>query len=794
MLSSPARSPRGAWNGRAAGRVLTVLAALLLSLTAIAPAQAAPAAPLVNLSATSTPASGDVVLAWYPVAGATQYKAEISNSSSFSVTYYTTALTSALTATPIDPVPPGTWYWRVAAVDAQGASEWTVAPSFSRSATAGPTGLTPGATGAATLHYPTATVFSWNPIADAESYTVEWSTSDTFPGGTHSATTASTSFVPPTQLTRGQPWFWRVRGTMSAPKLPTEWSTAGSGITVDWPNAAPALVSPPDDPAGTTQVTDVQLSWTAVPGAASYRVDVATDAAFSSGSRLPNSPFTSFSTVYSPPRSFINGGYFWRVSAVDTNGNDGGPSVTRQFTRAWGQTSAPSMTTGALVAAPVLVSPAIGATVLEEDFELSWTPVPRATAYEVWVTTESNVATLFTDSTKIYKCRTAHTRLTAFDVMATYPASTAGGLLKFSTTAGCPRTDFGLTRLPLNQLLHWRVRAIDLGPSDTTTYAPPTSPIYTQWSDRDVVANARTFTLTPGNSAPPVAGYDPPLLTPSDGLGVAETPELTWAPAASATAGYWVQIGIDESFTNPVAQFHTYSTRLLPNGGLLDNSTGQQYFWRVGGCDMFSTLAIRNCSTPTGAGIRRFAKASTTPVRNVAVSAVADQLTFTWTEHQALRDPALPAESSRGYEVQVANDALFSSFAPGFSSLKVDQPFATTSAALFQDGSYFLRVRAVDAVAAGLPWSATLPFTKRAPESPLTSTPTATPMAPLLAWTPLPGSSKYDVQVLSQDGGQVQLQTGLSNPAAVPTVVFPPGAYSWRVRRVDASNNVLPWG
>ncbi|MDQ1616305.1 MAG: hypothetical protein QOJ60_2244, partial [Actinomycetota bacterium] len=96
----------------------SAVAALLLSLLSSAPAHAAPPAPVINLAATSTPATGDVVLAWFPVAGATQYKAELSNSSSFSVAYYTTALTSSLQATPTTPVPPGTWYWRVAAVDA----------------------------------------------------------------------------------------------------------------------------------------------------------------------------------------------------------------------------------------------------------------------------------------------------------------------------------------------------------------------------------------------------------------------------------------------------------------------------------------------------------------------------------------------------------------------------------------------------------------------------------------------------------------------------------------------------
>ncbi|MEP7055581.1 MAG: hypothetical protein ABI912_10075, partial [Actinomycetota bacterium] len=503
---------------RAPGRIrgaVVVVVSLLLSLLSLAPAQAAPVAPVINMAATSTPASGDVVLAWLPVPGASQYKVEVSNSATFSVAYYTTGLTSALQATPTSSVPPGTWYWRVAAVDASGAGAWTVAPSFDRSSIAGPTGLTPGANGATTIHYPTAPVFTWNPVPDAESYTVEWSTSDTFPGGTLSGTTAASSFVPPTQLTRGQPWFWRVRGIMNGTHLPTDWSYALAGITIDWPNSAPTLLLPADDPPGFTPISDIELSWTPVDGAATYLVDVATDPLFSSASRLVGSPFKVYSTIYSPPRSYINGAYYWRVTAVDPNGNSGPPSGYRQFVRAWGPTSARNMT-GVVVAAPTGLTPADvphpslpsappAPVLLTDDFELSWDAVPRATAYEVWLSWEP-WATLFTDNSKMMKCTTADTHLTSFDAVASYPASWATTLQKFSTAC------FGLLSSGFNPTpgtpFRWRVRAIDLSASDLTTYTPPgpNNPIYSQWSDGDVVADAPRIFVNPGHSLSPAPG------------------------------------------------------------------------------------------------------------------------------------------------------------------------------------------------------------------------------------------------------------------------------------------------
>ena len=96
------------------------------------------------------------------------------------------------------------------------------------------------------------------------------------------------------------------------------------------------ITSPPDDT--DFELQDVVLDWDPVPGAVSYDVQVATNADFSQGSLIDGAAGI-LGTRYSPPITYDNNQYFWRVRAIDTAGQPTPWTAARyNFNRTWPQT------------------------------------------------------------------------------------------------------------------------------------------------------------------------------------------------------------------------------------------------------------------------------------------------------------------------------------------------------------------------------------------------------------------------------------------------------------------------
>ncbi len=237
-------------------------------------------------------------LSWAPVAGARTYLVSLAtdpglgslvtvNGSSKPVE------TSATTMTPAAALAPGTYYWGVTPVDAEG-NRGTPSPARSfvwawPSSTAlrledlnpAPEAFDPR--------------FSWDAVPGAARYEVEINSSDDFATGSKvccSGTTIATS-LSPTQVFKDNVYYWRVRA-FDADGNAGVWNYGGS-FTKAFDKVAPAgpvpgtsidnlrmrdnLADPGTDlDAGTagyqTQVPVVR--WDAVPGASSYEVQVAT--------------------------------------------------------------------------------------------------------------------------------------------------------------------------------------------------------------------------------------------------------------------------------------------------------------------------------------------------------------------------------------------------------------------------------------------------------------------------------------------------------------------------------------
>ena len=154
----------------------------------------------------------------------------------------------------------------------------------------------------------------------------------------------------------------------------TAWSSAArytlQGLT------KPTLQGPTDDIDATVQ--DVVLDWNPVPGAATYDLQVSTDANFLT---LVENRTNIVGTSYSPPTTLNNDQYYWRVRPVDAGGNrlDWGQVTTWHFRRNW-----PDQ--------PVLQYPANNTTV-GDPFYYQWTPVSHAGRYVVQLSTSADFGT-----------------------------------------------------------------------------------------------------------------------------------------------------------------------------------------------------------------------------------------------------------------------------------------------------------------------------------------------------------------------------------------------------------------
>ncbi len=174
---------------------------------------------------------------------------------------------------------------------------------------------------------------------------------------------------------------------------------------------------------------------------------------------------------------------------------------------------------GGAPAAPVLSSPANGATGVSTMPTLQWSASTGATSYAVQVSTSSGFATI---------------------------AFSQSGIAGTSVTVS--------TALTAGTLYYWRANA-------TNSYGASawTSP----WS------------FTPGTVVPPAA---PALLSPSNGAaGVSVNPLLQWNPSTGATS-YNVQVSISNAFTSYAFTQSGSATAVSVSPALSSSTT---YFWRA---------------------------------------------------------------------------------------------------------------------------------------------------------------------------------------------------------------------
>ena len=480
--------------------LLLVLPAMVGSVLALPPAHAAVPQP-GGLSPTQQTVAGNPVLSWDRVPGATSYDVEVATNSDFLSPRYR-VVTVNDQATPNVELPAGKVWWRVQANTTTGESGWSEG-SFQRDDLAGPALVSPA--DHAVLDQPEdPALLSWEPVDGAVGYTIEIDNADDFISPKVYTTMNSSYVVPNPQI--AETYHWRVRATLAGGVF-TSYSDdraySISGLE------KPVLVSPTDT--ALQSIEDVVLDWKPVVGAATYDLQISTDANFNT---IEHSRAGVQGTRYSPPTTLDNDQYYWRVRPVDPflNQLHWGAVDTWEFRRHW-----PDQ--------PRLEHPGGGA-VVGDPFFYQWTPVDKASHYAVEISKSGDF------SAPDDVCTTVHTTYVPVKAGDCYPdaAGTYWWRVIGLDAYGGPvnaRTDGIMSEV---RRFSYLPDMVDLGtatPLDGATVQVPTL----SWEPVEGAARYRVFLTAVDGGA--------------NGFANVETASTTYTPRKALTPGktyrWWVQ-------------------------------------------------------------------------------------------------------------------------------------------------------------------------------------------------------------------------------------------------------------
>jgi hypothetical protein len=756
---------------------LTILAAIVTAVfVAAAPAQAVPNSPLPTPTQLS-PANGAVVdsvpaFAWAPVGSIDHYEFQLAADAGFNSPVLGRGAddfaTSNTRATVLKTFPNGTYYWRVRSVGADGSvSPWSPGRTFRKSWTAAASLQAPSA--GASLSFGTDSLkLGWTAVPGAASYLIQVA-SDPSLGSLVYHDEYDPNGIPKVQannlaigsaLATGS-YYWNVipldaegnRGVAS-PVASFSWL---------WPSTTvPHVVdlNPADE------VYDPQFSWDPVAGAAKYQIEINSSSDFAPGSKVCcDNP--TIATSYSPTTVFKDNTYYWRVRAIDPDGNAGvwnsGPSFTKTFDKV-PPTTAPAVKD--LHLRDNVVDPGTDFDPGTPGYQtqvpmLTWDWVPGASSYEVDVTPYNGSFCDWGALTSVqWRDNTA------------VNAWTPLGYNWFATKPYSDPLDVGndFTHLTVGQKYCARVRAR----SDRAGF----DEVYGDYTYLDPNGLGWAFQFT----GYPAGGACSPSCT-SDYLGAGDytstltgtvssrVPYFTWR-ALAGKQSYYVLVAKDPSFSNIVDYGFTQVPAYAPRTGFGPRTYPDEttlYYWAVLPANDFGgTNAVGN---PLFAAAQSFQKQSAPPTRLSPADGTQfyNQPSFRWT----------PAEGARRYRFQVAQDP---SFGNPIEDITTDSTAYTTDTTYPADTVLYWRVRADDENGVGLSWSSTGTFQKKlAVPVPSASNATAGEFLPVWSWSSVEGAASYDVQI-DKPNGETETFSGFRMPAGSFKTLTGTGIFHWRIR------------
>jgi hypothetical protein len=726
--------------------------------------------------ALQSPARGEImvhpthplVLRWSPVPRAAKYIVSIATDPTLGTIVSPKAETSGTVYVPRSTLlSPGTYYWGVTPVDAQGhRGAPSPVQSFVWTWPTSTLARVDDMFAAAEVFDP---LFSWDPIAGAARYELEINPSVDFAPGSKvccASPVIGTSYAP-TVVLKDNTYYWRVRA-LDTSGNPGVWN-GGPTFTKTFDKVPPTpgpsiknlgmrdhLADPGSDVdavAAGYQTRVPVLRWDHVPGAASYEVDVTRytlgicDWSANAGHwRVKTSvpfwaplgagwvgvkPYSDPIGVSSDNTSLAPGqGYCARVRARSDRDNTNG-EVYGDYTYLDDGTGKAFTFVGypdpdrecpgcAYLGAADYLLPQTGSMNARTPF-FSWKPLPRLPRKTLRNTANVEAVTITEPS----------------------PTPARTGSASFSATVREHAGDPALDELVLTK---------STGGSWIYAYAD---------------GNLDALEAMVEN--------DPAHMLLVD-VHVTGTP-LAYVAESAFTSGrqsYYVLVSKDASFSNIVdyafTQLPVYAPRSSAKPTTYPDET-TSYYWAV--LPAIAENGSLASGDPLLAAPATFQKQSTPPAQTAPANGASVELqpTFRWT----------PVEGARRYRVQVADDPTFGALV---DDVLTDSTAYTSNTSYPADTILYWRVRADDENLIGLTWSAIGTFQRRLPSPVLSATnPGSGESIPLWTWAPVNGAVSYDVAVDEPDGDHSEF-ADFRSAAFTAVKMTGTGIWGWRVRAV----------
>ena len=373
-------------------RTFTALTIIIMIISTVSPVSVRPAyaldapIPIAPAEGTETTINNYAPVAiptvsWQPVEGAITYRIQFDTDIGFTDPIAVQVVTANTQYTPIVSTPfiDGVWYWRVRVETPAPVSEYSPPMSFTKTwASYDNTPTLDSPNEGTTLDFFNAPAFSWSRTTGAARYLFEIAAlPDGFSSPILSIYTLANSYQPSAKLANGT-YYWHVLPIDAGNHLGTASEvrsfTLAYGTTVF--GQTPTLLEPADN---SYPVFTPTFRWTAVVGAARYRLEYTSDETcdFASGAIAVETRMTE----YTPTTTFPNdASYCWRVRVV-SGASTGDWSEIWHFQKRWYiQTH--------LLTPTNLFQHAI--------YPLySWAPVPGAASYLIEIDTDPSFAPAF---------------------------------------------------------------------------------------------------------------------------------------------------------------------------------------------------------------------------------------------------------------------------------------------------------------------------------------------------------------------------------------------------------------
>lgn len=263
------------------------------------------------------------IFSWGAVTGAASYRFQIANSpDGFAAATYN-VVTLATTHQPTAKLANGLYYWRVIPLDGAGREGRASAVRSFTAAYLTPPQLLAPADAATPTFTPT---FRWAATRGAQFYRLQYATDSSFTVGVTTVDTRNTTFTPTADLPNDVNYYWRVRA--HSDKSVSDWSETRTFVK-RW-YLQPELLTPTNNYQHVRQPP--LFSWTPVPGAAYYKIEVNDANSFPPGwdgwTATTANPFWVHPGFNRLPNHQT---WYWRVTPYDRDNHAGLPSAVFSF-------------------------------------------------------------------------------------------------------------------------------------------------------------------------------------------------------------------------------------------------------------------------------------------------------------------------------------------------------------------------------------------------------------------------------------------------------------------------------